>query len=224
MGYKQIYKFRVVTSSNRRSDPFADSRCTGRRYRGAANLVTTPYRSQPELELVLQPGACIRQTAVACDAFVGPFLKMLFPPDTDPRTWIAFPGGWICSLPTLFHSRGETVNQTLLALYTGFIGKKQGDVTLINTSIELYGNALRSLRKSDIWLKRKPSSDEIDTALASILIFSRIELLTREGSSGGYMTHIRGGLQLVKQLGKRLPDTILTTTIVQKLRFLGVRS
>ncbi|KAM0255275.1 hypothetical protein ACHAQJ_005930 [Trichoderma viride] len=146
---------------------------------------------------------------------------MLFPPDTDPRTWVAFPGGWICSLPTLFHNRGEPVNQSLLALYTGFIGKKQGDATLINVSIELYGNALRSLRNSGICLKRKPSSDEIDTALASILIFSRIELLTGEGNSSGYMTHIRGGLQLVKQLGKRLPTTILTTTVVQKLRFLG---
>ncbi|RFU80496.1 hypothetical protein TARUN_1707 [Trichoderma arundinaceum] len=88
-------------------------------------------------------------------------------------------------------------------------------------SMELYTNALHSLRNSGICTKRKLSSDEADIALASILIFSRIELLTGEGSSGGYMTHIRGGLQLVKRLGERLPDSILTKTIVKKLRFLG---
>ncbi|KAL7911870.1 hypothetical protein GGI35DRAFT_301127, partial [Trichoderma velutinum] len=163
----------------------------------------------------------IRQTAVDCDALVGPFLKLLFPPDADPCSWRTFPGGWICSLPTLFHNRGELVNQGLLALYMGFIGRKDGDATLTHISAELYVNALHNLRNSDVWLKQKPCSDEIDTVLASVLVFSCIELLTSEGGPSGYISHIRGGLQLVKRFGERLSNSVFTSTIFKALRFLG---
>lgn len=105
----------------------------------------------------------------------------------------------------------------------GFIGRKDGDATLTQISAELYVNALHNLRNSDVWLKQNPRPDEIDTVLASVLVFSCIELLTSEGGPSGYISHIRGGLQLVKRFGGKLSDSVFTSTIFKALRFLGVR-
>ncbi|KAL7930160.1 hypothetical protein V8C35DRAFT_324590 [Trichoderma chlorosporum] len=220
-GYERAYKFKLITgctSSSSKSQHAA-------KHQRSSRLITRPSASYDGLQLgtgcLPQLGGCIRQTAVACDAFVGPFLKLLFPPDADPCSWRIFPGGWICSLPTLFHNRGELVNQALLALYTGFIGKKHGDARLTNFCGELYVNALRNLRNSDIWLKQSPCSDDIDATLAIIIVFSRIEVLTSECGLGGYKSHVRGGLQLVKRFSGRLSDSILTSTMIRTLRFLG---
>jgi hypothetical protein len=161
---------------------------------------------------------------VVCDAFSGVFLDMLFPKNTDQRQYANSPSGWISSLATLLSNRNETLNQGLLALYTGFVGRENGDTALINRSAELYSNALYALRRSDIWVKQKPSPEDIESALASIMVFSRVELLAGEGANGGYMAHIKGGLHLVQRFGASFPCSDLTRVLVQRLRYLGVCS
>ncbi|KAL7786837.1 hypothetical protein V8C43DRAFT_324185 [Trichoderma afarasin] len=221
LGYERNYKFKLVTSytsPNHKPQHLANHDLSSR-------LITDPSNTHGGYQLAIRslprPESGIGRTAVDCDALVGPFLKLLFPPDADPCSWRTFPGGWICSLPTLFHNRGELVNQGLLALYMGFIGRKDGDATLTQISAELYVNALHNLRNSDVWLKQNPHPDEIDTVLASVLVFSCIELLTSEGGPSGYISHIRGGLQLVKRFGGKLSNSVFTSTIFKALRFLG---
>lgn len=222
MGYERNFKFKLITG---RTSPGSKSRHLTKHHH-SSRLVTGPSTIhggyQPGIWSVPRPEMGITQTAMTCDGLVEPFLKLLFPPGSDPCTWRTFPGGWLCSLSTLFHNRGELVNQGLLALYTGFIGKKNGDARLSNISAELYVNALQSLRNSDIWLKQRPCPDEIDTVLAIILIFSRIELLTSGGGRGGYISHIRGGLQLIKRFSERLSNSFFSSTIFKTLRFIGV--
>ncbi|EHK17821.1 uncharacterized protein TRIVIDRAFT_210230 [Trichoderma virens Gv29-8] len=133
------------------------------------------------------------QTAVVCDAFSGVFLDLLFPKKTNQQQYVNSPDGWISSLATLLNGRNETLNQGLLTLYTGFVSRKNGDAALINRSAELYSNGLHALRGSDIiWVRQKPSPMDIGSTLASIIIFSRVELLAGEGANGGYMAHIKG--------------------------------
>ncbi|KAL7911479.1 hypothetical protein GGI35DRAFT_468030 [Trichoderma velutinum] len=79
---------------------------------------------------------------------------------------------------------------------------------------KLYSNALHTLRSSDIWVRQKPSPVDIGSALASIMIFSRVELLAGEGANGG-------GLHLVQRFGASFPCTDLTRILVQRLRYLG---
>lgn len=129
------------------------------------------------------------------------------------------PGGWVCLLPSLFHGRNEILDKSLLALYTGFVGRRNGDVRLASRGTELYIDALQALRQSEIWSSPKWNND-IDAQLATTLIFSRCELLLAEG--GGYMAHIRGGLQILQKYASRLPKNDLTKLLVKKFRVLGV--
>ncbi|QYT01833.1 hypothetical protein H0G86_008847 [Trichoderma simmonsii] len=199
LGYERSYSFKITTSKTWPKG-------------GNAKKIT-----HEEAPLCMQLG----QTAVVCDAFSGVFMDLLFPKNTDLRQNINSPGSWISSLATLLGSRNETLNQGLLALYTGFVGRKNGDAALINRSAELYSNALHGLRRSDIWVRQKPSPVDIASALASIMVFSRVELLAGEGANGGYMAHIKGGLHLVQRFGANFPCSDLTRILVQRLRYLG---
>ncbi|KAF3076626.1 hypothetical protein CFAM422_001862 [Trichoderma lentiforme] len=189
LGYERSYSFKITTSKTWPKGGNA-KKITHEEGRSDGVIDQTRSFAEPNLQapLCMQLG----QTAVVCDAFSGVFMDLLFPKNTDLRQNINSPGSWISSLATLLGSRNETLNQGLLALYTGFVGRKNGDAALINRSAELYSNALHGLRRSDIWVRQKPSPVDIASALASIMVFSRVELLAGEGANGGYMAHIKG--------------------------------
>ncbi|KAL6818054.1 hypothetical protein GGI42DRAFT_359223 [Trichoderma sp. SZMC 28013] len=196
LGYERNYSFKITTSSTWPKGGHAN-KITHEEGRSDGVIDQTRRLAEPNLHapLCMQLG----QTAVVCDAFSGVFMDLLFPKKTDMRQNVNSSDSWISSLATLISSRDETLNQGLLALYTGFVGRKNGDAALINRSAELYSNALH----------------------ASIMIFSRVELLAGEGANGGYMAHIKGGLHLVQRFGANFPCSDLTRVLVQRLRYLG---
>jgi hypothetical protein len=154
------------------------------------------------------------QKAANCELFGGLFLGMFMPEGC--RLQIAD-----IMLPSLFHGRSRLINQSLLALYTGFVGRIKGDDGLLKVGIELYGHALHMLNE----VVRSFGSTEtgIQEALASSIILTRFELFTGEGK-GGYLTHIKGGMKLLEAFCAKLPRNELTKTIVKKFRILGVRT
>ena len=127
---------------------------------------------------------------------------------------------WVSVFPTIFHGKDDLLNKSLLALYTGFIGRKCDDASLTGLGMELYADALRLLRWSDILTSNKRQSD-VEVKLASIMVLSRCELLTAEGGNGGYMAHVRGGMELVKRFATRLPCNELSKMIIKKFRLMG---
>ncbi|KAH8894333.1 hypothetical protein GQ53DRAFT_839941 [Thozetella sp. PMI_491] len=131
------------------------------------------------------------------------------------------PGGWVSLFPAVFHGKDNLLNKSLLALYTGFVGRRNGDEGLADLGMQLYADALYQLRTSDLWSPRKKQLD-VDAKLASIIVFSRCELFTAQAGGGGYMAHVRGGLELLRRHATRLPRNELSKMIVKKLRILGL--
>ncbi|VUC30191.1 unnamed protein product [Clonostachys rosea] len=132
------------------------------------------------------------------------------------------PGGWLRSLPSTFHYRDQTLDRSLLALYAGFVSKREQDPRLAKISVECYIKSLHTLRNSDVWVKKTPSTAEINTTLATVLVLSRVELMSGEDGSGGYVAHIRAGLQLLKRLPPSIScDNELTWMLAKRLRCLG---
>ncbi|KAL7932829.1 hypothetical protein V8C35DRAFT_305595 [Trichoderma chlorosporum] len=221
-GYDRNYTFRVTTSSNWPKVGGADKiNSIEKQQVRSLDHDVGQKRSHTEPSLQIPLYTQLGQIAVVCDAFSGVFLNLLFPKERDRRQYADSPCGWITSLATLLSSRNETLDQGLLALYTGFVGRQNSDYMLINRSAELYSSALQSLRRSDIWVRQKPSSIEMGCALTSIMIFSRIELLAGQGANDGYMAHIKGGLHLVQRFSTGFPPSGLTRLLVQRLRYLG---
>ncbi|KAH8898680.1 hypothetical protein GQ53DRAFT_816913 [Thozetella sp. PMI_491] len=158
------------------------------------------------------------QKAANCELFGGLFLGMFMPEGCQLQIVDTMPGGWVCLLPSLFHGKSRLISQSLLALYTGFVGRTNGDDGLLKVGIELYGHALHMLNE----VVRSFGNTEagIQEALASSIILTRFELFTGEGK-GGYLTHIKGGMKLLEAFCARLPRNELTKTIVKKFRILG---
>ncbi|KAE9382231.1 hypothetical protein N431DRAFT_458767 [Stipitochalara longipes BDJ] len=160
------------------------------------------------------------QTAASCELFTELFLGMFMPVGYDLHNAVMVPGGWVSLFPTLFHGKDDLLTKSLLALYTGFVGRRNRDVRLTCLSIELYANALQLLRESGIWSSKRRQLG-LDAKLASIIVFSRCELFASEGGDGGYMAHIRGGLEVVKRFATGLPHSELMKMMVKKFRILG---
>jgi hypothetical protein len=139
----------------------------------------------------------------------------------DGELTTMLPGGWMSVVPTLFHGQHDLLSMSLLAMYTGFVGRKKEDFQLKSLAMNLYAKSIQTLRQASIWTCSRQQSD-IDARIATILVFSRCELLSVEENSGGYMAHLRGGLHLLQRFGNKLPDTELSRVVVKKLRNLGV--
>ncbi len=193
---------------------------TGRNANAAA-YASTAYRKYANQRSLAALYIAPDQKAVDCELFGGRFLDLFMPAGYESRSVVMFPGGWVSLFPTIFHGKDSLLNKSLLALYTGFIGRRRDDPGLVSRGMDLYVDALRLLHESDIWTCDKTHPD-LDSKLASIIVFSRCELFIVQAGSGGYMTHIRGGLRLLNQFATTLPRNDLTKTIVKKFRILGV--
>ncbi|CAH0047354.1 unnamed protein product [Clonostachys solani] len=122
----------------------------------------------------------------------------------------------------MFHYRDQTLDRSLLALYAGFVGKRERDPRLAKISVECYIKSLHTLRNSDVWVKKRPSAAEINATLATVLVLSRVELMSGEDGSGGYVAHIRAGLQLLRRPHPSISrDNELTWMLAKRLRCLG---
>ncbi|RFU26764.1 hypothetical protein B7463_g9575, partial [Scytalidium lignicola] len=224
-GYEQDFNFVVTTSSNWPHQPSCP--------RHAALGKETGSKDQARFQTARNCPFCSRdpaqpgpptlykipdQKAISCELFTRVFMDLFLPRNQVTDSMTALPGGWICLLPTLFHGRNEVLNKSLLALYTGFVGRKTGDARLASRGTELYIDALQALRQSEIWSSQRGNND-IDAQLATTMVFSRCELLLAEGA--GYMHHVRGGLQLIKRFASRLPSSELSKLLVKKFRCLG---
>jgi len=131
------------------------------------------------------------------------------------------PCGWLRLMPTLFHGRSDLLSDSLLALYTGFVGRENQDSQLMCLSLQLYCDALQSLR-GNLMLSHQKCFSGADWLLASIIILSRCELLASDKPSDGHMAHARAGLGLLQRVAFRLPDTEFSRLLVRKYRCIGV--
>ncbi|KAH8804584.1 hypothetical protein F5884DRAFT_884188 [Xylogone sp. PMI_703] len=199
-GYNVDYGFVVTTSSTWSRHPSSKAVASDHaqeRPRSAKN------RASINRDIIQrqEPRLCVipNQRAVSCELFIGMFMDLFLPRGRQiTDRMISLPGGWLCLLPTLFHGQYEVLTQSLLALYTGYVGSRNGDSGLLSRGIELYGNALQGV------------NDNIGAKLATTMVLSRCELLLAQG-----------GMELIKQFGSRLPSNELIKLIVKKYRCLA---
>ncbi|KAH8806119.1 hypothetical protein F5884DRAFT_469795 [Xylogone sp. PMI_703] len=158
--------------------------------------------------------------AAYCDLLNEPFREVFDPRNKEPALVKFLPCGWLRLMPVLFHGRNDLLNDSLLALYTGFIGSHKQDPRMKHISLQLYSNALTSLRQKHSLSYQRDFSD-IDVLLASVIILSRCEILASDKDGDGHMVHIRAGMAILKRSASTLPSSPFTKIIVRKFRCLG---
>jgi hypothetical protein len=158
-----------------------------------------------------------------CDLLSGPFQDVFAPLNQDSGIVKILPCGWLRLMPGLFHGRSDLLNNSLLALYTGFISSQKKDMQLKYVSLQLYSDTLGSLRRNQI-LSYQRNFSGTDVLLATIVILSRCELLASNEDGDGHMIHVRAGLELLRRSAFNLPNTPFARLLVRKFRCLGVRT
>jgi hypothetical protein len=144
----------------------------------------------------------------------------LYIPQNIPSTRImSFSGGWLSLLPA-FTSLRKLLDDSILALYCGFIGRQNNDPALIYHGMELYGEVLQTIGRNQS-LSAESDLKDIESLLATIIILTRYEVLSTNNGEG-YPLHIRGGLHILQRSIHKLPKTWFSKVPIQNFRYLGV--
>jgi hypothetical protein len=141
------------------------------------------------------------------------------PQNSQSTRIMSFRSGWISLLPA-FTGRCKLRDDSVLALYSGFIGRQNNDPALEYRGMELYGEVLRSISRNRSWTTESGWKD-VESLLATIIVLTRYEVLSTDGGEG-YVVHIRGGLQILQKSIHKLPRTWLSKMLIQKFRYIGV--
>jgi hypothetical protein len=127
------------------------------------------------------------------------------------------PESWIYLLPDITVTN-SAYNTSLAALCLAQLGIWNRDPALAETSFKLYGSALRELKKTISC--RKLGTPE--ATLASIAILSTYELFSGpSGEDSGWVSHARGGSQILQLLGPNVCATPVGSLLFAKIRGLA---
>ena len=151
--------------------------------------------------------------------FISLFGELFLPRNFQPESLSKLKGGWVTLLPT-FRGHYKLLDDSLLALCAGYVGRHKNNARLKYIGTSLYVEALKNLlRKQTMWLGKEVKNAE--PLLATIMVCTRCELVSTAGGDG-YNAHIEGGLRLLRDSWHQLPKTGLSKLLIRKFRCVGV--
>ena len=154
-----------------------------------------------------------------CQLFTGLFWELFALQNSLSTRIMSFSSGWIRLLPAVT-GRCKLLDDSVLALYSGFIGRQNNDPAIVYYGMELHGEVLRTMSQDRSWSAESGLKD-VEYLLATTKVLSSYELLSTD-SGEAYAAHIRGGLQILEKSIHKLPKTSFSRMLIQRFRYIGV--
>ncbi|KAG5656904.1 hypothetical protein KAF25_011073 [Fusarium avenaceum] len=170
---------------------------------------STPFRMSPD--------STVHEQRQFISCFINEFCPVL---DVSLKQCDRLHHYWVYVLPHIFGTV-DLLDKSILTLSAAFLGRNSNDVHLRKRSMVMYGNAIRHLGKAMSTADFYPS----DIVLATIQCLGMSEVYSppsQEAADHGWVSHIKGGAELLRIRGASILDTKLGRDLFIRFRAMSL--